>query len=636
VAPMAPPALDHVVRKCLEKDSDDRWQSAHDVASELQWISEAGSQAGVAAAITIRRRTREWLAWIAAIVVVAAMAVLVSKKLEPARPAPPPPMVFSVQAPRGTWLTRINPSPDGRNLLMRAVDERGEPRLWVRSIATGDLKELDGTADAFSPFWSPDGQWIGFFRRSKLLKVPANGSSSPIEIAETPVWWSIATWGQDGTILFAPSWDTPIYGVSEKGGIPEPVTTLEPGEASHVWGYRLGDGRIMVGVVMKQAGGRKAEEGIYVQTPGETARKLVLRINPFTLSLSSRGLLTYTDDPPKITLRRFDSKTLELKDPEEYGLPLRVQYADNSDDLRVFAQIDMGPEALRTATWYDRSGTVIGTIGEPGYIESPAISPDETHVALEYTKDGVQEIRNYETRRGVAISVHKSEVKWRQIWTPDGRSIVFALQTEPGKSDIVRVSADGTGGETKLVKGEHYATPYQISRDGRWLLFASDSANDPTYDLWIEDLENPGNPRRLIDSPKGISEFDGSFSPDAAWVAFATNEGGRPEVYVVNVQSGKKIRVSRDGGFQPRWRGDQRELFYLTRADEIMAASVESEGDELIIGEPRTLFNAPTLGWNRLYDVTGDGQRFLVLTGEQYRPTSATILVNWFERPATE
>jgi serine/threonine protein kinase len=635
VAPMAPPALDHVVRKCLEKDADDRWQSAHDVASELEWISEAGSQAGVASAITIRRRTREWLAWLAAVVVVATIAVLVTKKLQPAPPPPPPPMMFSIQAPKGTWLTGINPSPDGRKLLLRVIDERGEPRLWVRSVVTGTLKELDGTTDANSPFWSPDGQWIGFFARSKLLKVPADGRSRPIEIAETPVW-SVATWGQDGTILFAPSWDTPIYGVSDKGGIPEPVTTLEPGEASHVFGYRRGDGRIMVGVAMKQAGGRKDEEGIYVETPGETARKLVLRINPFTLSLSSRGLLTYTDDPPKITLRRFDQKTLELKDPEEYGLPLQVQTADNSDDLRVFAQIDRGPESLRTATWYDRSGKVIGTIGEPGYIESPAISPDETRVALEYTRDGVQEIRNYEVRRGIATSVHKSEVKWRQIWTPDGRSIVFALQTESGKSDIVRASADGTGDATTLVKGEHYATPNSISRDGRWLVFASDSANDPTYDLWIEDLDNPGKPRRLINSPNGIGEGDGAFSPDASWVAYRANEGAREEVYVVNVQSGKRIRVSRDGGFQPRWRGDQRELFYLTRADEIMAVSVESKGDELIIGEPRALFKAPILGWNRLYDATGDGQRFLVLTGEQYRPTSATILLNWFERPAAD
>ncbi len=186
------------------------------------------------------------------------------------------------------------------------------------------------------------------------------------------------------------------------------------------------------------------------------------------------------------------------------------------------------------------------------------------------------------------------------------------------------------------MKGEHYATPTSVSKDGRWLVFSSDSADDPTYDLWIEDLENPGQPRRLVDSPKGINESNARISPDARWVAYATNESGRNEVYVVSVESGKRTRVSLDGGYQPRWRGDQQEIFYITDADEVMAASVDAKGDELIFDEPRVLFRAPILGQNDLYDVTSDGQRFLVLTGEQYRPTSATILLNWFERPTTE
>jgi len=298
--------------------------------------------------------------------------------------------------------------------------------------------------------------------------------------------------------------------------------------------------------------------------------------------------------------------------------------------------IKKGPDRLRTATWYSRSGEVIGTIGEPGFIESPAISPDETHVALEYTKDGFQEIRNYELRRGIAISVHKSETTWRQRWSPDGRNIIFSLQTEPEKSDIVEVNADGTGEVRTLVRGEHYVTPGSISKDGRWLVFHADSAGEQTADIWLEDLENPGKPRRLHDSPKGVSEFNARLSPDAQWIAYATNESGRKEVYVTNVEFGKRIRVSPDGGFQPLWRGDQREIFYLTPADEIMAVSVGAEGDELVFGEPRVLFKAPILGFNDYYDVTSDGQRFLILTGEQYHPTSATILLNWFERPANE
>jgi len=634
VAPMSPPALDHVVRKCLEKDADDRWQSAHDVASQLEWISEAGSQAGVASAITIRRRTREWMVWLAVVVVVATIAVFVSKTLQPTPSAPPPPMMFSVQAPAGTWINQVEPSPDGTTLLLRVFDERGEPRVWVQSVSTGSLKQLAGTTNANAPFWSPDGQWVGFFSRSKMLKVAADGRSSPVEIADTRNWSGSTDWGRNGTILFSPSWDTPIYGVSDKGGTPEPVTTLEPGESAHrnpVW---LDDGRILFSVFMNESGGRRDEEGIYIQTPGDSGKRFVFKERSW--GLTSRGLATYTEDPPSISIRTFDPRTLEIGAPTIYALPSPLQEFGISDDLRIAAQIPKGPDRLRTATWYSRSGEVIGTIGEPGFIESPAISPDETHVALEYLKDGVQEIRNYELRRGIAISVHKSEVTWRQMWSPDGHEIVFALQTEPGKSDIVEVSADGTGGVRTLVKGEHYSTPSSISKDGRWLVLLSDSDDDPTYDIWLEDLDNPGKPRRLVDSPKGVNEFNARFSPDARWVAYATNESGREEVYVVNVASGKRIRVSPNGGFQPRWRGDQREIFYLTYADEIMAASVDAEGDELVFGEPRVLFKAPILGFNDLYDVTSDGQRFLVLTGEQYRPTSATILLNWFERPANE
>lgn len=635
-APMSPPALDHVVRKCLEKDADDRWQSAHDVASQLEWIAEAGSQAGVASAITIRRRTRGWMAWLAGMVVVATIAVLVSKTLQPTPPAPPPPMMFSVQAPAGTWLSEVKPSPDGTTLLLRLFDERGEPQFWVQSVATGSLKELAGTTNARSFFWSPDGQWVGFFSRSKMFKVAADGRSSPIEIANTGNWWGSTDWGKNGTILFSPSWDTPIYGVSDKGGTPEPVTTLEPGEFAHLSPAWLDDGRISFSVMMNESGGRRDEEGIYIQAPGDSGKQLVFTANPQNATLTSGRLATYTEDPPSISFRTFDPKALEIGAPTMYALPSQVQSWGNSDDLRVAALVPKGPDRLRTATWYSRGGEVIGTIGEPGIIESPAISPDETHVALEYSNDGVQEIRNYELRRGIAISVHKSEVKWRQMWSPDGREILFALQTEPGKSDIVEVSADGTGGVRTLVKGEHYLTPCSVSKDGRWLVFLSASDDDPTNDIWLEDLENPGQPRRLVDSPKGISESNARFSPDARWVAYATNESGREEVYVVNVESGKRTRVSPNGGFQPRWRGDQREIFYMTHADEIMAASVDAEGDELIFGEPRVLFKAPILGFNDLYDVTSDGQRFLILTGEQYRPTSATILLNWFEKPANE
>jgi Tol biopolymer transport system component len=633
VVPMTPPSVDHVIRKCLEKDPEDRWQSARDVAGQLQWISEAGSRAGVAPGVTLRRRTRERLFWAAALLLVGVGAVLAALLLRP-DPAPPPqPMTFTVQAPEGSWLTRVVPSPDGRRLLLRAVDRRGEAHLWVRSIATGRLTELEGTADARSPFWSPDGEWVGFFARSRLLKVPADGRSRPLEIAESRKWFGSVAWGRDGTIVFSPSWDTPLYAVSDRGGKPQPVTSLEEGEVAHRNPFFLADGRLLFDVKMETRGGRKDDEGIYVQTPGEAGKRLLLRAEPSSWALVGGAIGIYNEDPPRFSLRTLDPKTLELGPPEAHELPAALQTASVSQDLRIWAQIEQGPERQRTATWYDRAGKALGTVGEPGFIESPAISPDGRHVALEYSSDGLQEIRNYELRRGIAISVHKSPVTWRQMWSPDGRSILFALQNEPGRSDIVSMSADGTGELTTLVGGGHYATPYDLSRDGRWLLYGSDSADDPTYDLWIEDLESPGHPQRIVDSPKGVGEGGGRFSPDGSWISYHSDESGRNEIYLVQRATGQRIRVSPDGGFQALWRGDGRELFYLTRADEVVSAAIEPGGDGPMVGAPEVLFKAPILGWNQLYDVTDDGRRFLVLTGEQYHPTTATVLLNWFQSP---
>jgi Tol biopolymer transport system component len=630
-----PPRVRRLIERCLRKDPQSRLRDIGDARMVVEEAIAGREWENVPPAQETTAGRQGFLPWILVAMLAVLSAVLGIAIWRPAPPAPPPPMMFSVQAPTGTWINQVSPSPDGTNLLLRLFDERGEPRFWVQSVATGSLKELAGTTNAYAPFWSPDGQWVGFFSRSKMFKVAADGGSSPIEIADMPNWWGSTDWGENGTILFSPSWDTPIYGVSDKGGTPEPITTLEPGESAHLSPAWLADGRISFTVLMNDSGGRRDEEGIYIQTPGDPGKQFVLAADRRT-GLTSRGLVTYAGDPPSISIRTFDPKTLEIGAPTVYALPSQMQRWGNSDDLRIAALVPKGPDRLRTATWYNRGGEIIGTIGEPGFIESPAISPDETHVALEYMQDGVQEIRNYELRRGISISVHKSAVKWRQMWSPDGSEILFAFQTEPGKSDIVAVDADGTGGVRTLVKGEHYATPTSVSKDGQWLVFSSDSADDPTSDIWIEDLENPGKPRRLVESSKGIDESNGRFSPDARWVAYTTNESGREEVYVVNVESGKRTRVSLSGGFQPRWPSDQREIFYLTNANEIMAASVDVEGDELIFGEPRVLFEAPILGFNDLYDVTSDGQRFLVLTGEQYRPTSATILLNWFERPTNE
>jgi Tol biopolymer transport system component len=244
-------------------------------------------------------------------------------------------MMFTVPAPEGTWLIRLGPSPDGTRLLSCAFDERGEQRLWVRSIATGKLYELEGTAEARAPFWSPDGEWVGFFTRSRLFKVPADGHSRPLVLAELSIWSGGAAWGRDGTIVFSPSWDTPLFAVSDRGGTPRPVTTLEKGEVRHGNPAFLADGRLLLAVVMEPDGGRKDDEGIYVQRQGEAGKELVMRVKPGNWGLIADRIATYAPDPPRLVLRTLEPRTLNLGDPEEHALPAAAQWMDSSQDLRI-------------------------------------------------------------------------------------------------------------------------------------------------------------------------------------------------------------------------------------------------------------------------------------------------------------
>jgi hypothetical protein len=246
VQPVMPPALDHVVRKCLEKDPDDRWQSAHDVASELRWIGEAGSQAGVPTTLSVRRRSRERLAWgLVALLGTAAGLLAVVQLRRPAAPAvafratldPPPETSLIPFDELGLAL-----SPDGRQLAFVAIAADGSKQIWIRDLAEMSARPLGETSGAWYPFWSPDGRHLGFFADGKLKRIDLRGGS-PQVIAEAPSGRG-GSWGQGDVILFSPNIRSAIHQVPATGGTPTPVTRFLPEqETSHRWPHFLPDGR---------------------------------------------------------------------------------------------------------------------------------------------------------------------------------------------------------------------------------------------------------------------------------------------------------------------------------------------------------------------------------------------------------
>ncbi|MGK2858868.1 MAG: protein kinase domain-containing protein, partial [Thermoanaerobaculia bacterium] len=254
VAPMAPPALDHIVKKCLEKDPDDRWQSAHDVASELRWLSEAGSQAGVATTVTIRRKTRERLAWganlLTALLAIAGTWAFLHREKPPA-----PPLESSIGIPEGMRVALAGGfaiAPDSSAVAAVINDLQAGNTLWIRPLGASQFRPLAGTEDASHPFWSPDSRQIAFFANGKLKAVTAAGGNVRV-ICEAPAGRG-GSWGAAGTIIVAQSGISPLVKVSADGGEPKPLTKLSAGESSHRWPFFLPDGRRFVFVSFQSGG----------------------------------------------------------------------------------------------------------------------------------------------------------------------------------------------------------------------------------------------------------------------------------------------------------------------------------------------------------------------------------------------
>ncbi len=450
-------------------------------------------------------------------------------------------------------------------------------------------------------------------------------------IADALRWRGIGAWGPDGTILFTPSWDTPLYRMPLSGGTPAPATRLEAGETSHRNARFLPNGRFLFHVtVSSDSGNTTGQEGIYAQGPALEDRKIVLPWGGGNTnwSYADGKLLTYSSDPFTITSRRLDPWTLQLDDPVQIALPEKdLESIHHDADLDVVAFVERTARPREQLTWYDRAGNVLGTLGQAGSFFSLALSPDEGRVVVVRE----QGIRVLDLRRGMDTMARQCERCYMAQWSADGRSLLFSVQSASGKADIVETGPEGGPVLRTLVKGHGFALVFDVSADGECLLYDADPT-DNSPDLWLLNFRHGGKPVRVLDGTPGSETWTAALSPDRSLLAYASNESGRYEVYLKNLTTGRNYAVTASGATEPRWRADGRELFCATRADEIVAVRVTRKGDDLILDPPQRLFKTPLLGRNTSYDVTRDGQRFLVITGSKSRPTSATVLVHWFDR----
>jgi Tol biopolymer transport system component len=641
VVPMSPPALDHVVRRCLEKNPDDRWQSAQDVAAELQWISEAGSQAGTAAPVSARRKTRERVAWIAALALLVATAAVGWLALRWRQALGDRSVIrASILPPEGTTFEfsdvdsgSLALSRDGRQLVFSAVSKGGGRMLYVRPLESTASRPLAGTEGATFPFWSPDGRFVAFFADRKLMKVAADGGTPlPICAADSGRGGS---WSRDDVIVFAPTSQGPLYRVSASGGAPTPVSELDPAtsEGTHRHPFFLEDGRhfLFTATTNFSVGSNNSASAIYAASLDSRERKLVVRAR--SKGIVSRGYLLYVRDN-LLMAQPFDSTRLAVTG-EPFLVGVKVLYsADMSNGVFTASasgvlaayEKDVSRLVLKVVS---RSGQEIATVGEPAYYGFIRLSPDGRRLAVTLNEESQtgSDIWIMDLGSGSRTRLTFDQRAAGPVWSPDGRRIAYSRTGEGAAgSQIVVQDAAGGGAPQVLLADELNNEPWDWSPDGRYLLFNRSSAAN--FDIWVLPLDGR-KPFPLVASP--AEEGWGHFSPDGRWVAYISNESGRWQAYATRFpeRQGKwQLTSDTDGAYWiVDWVNGGKDLVHITSGQMLSILPLRLSRDSIQVGQRQRLMRS---GGDNSWTVSADGSRFVIAAspgGERDLPL--TLVSDW-------
>jgi serine/threonine-protein kinase len=678
---LSPPALDRVVKRCLAKDRNERWQTAYDLWQDVKWIKEGGGQAGAVpeakpAAKTWKRR----LAFSVAGLLAWAVTALVIWSI---RPAPPPQPVsrFTITLPAGDRLAALtNPavaiSPDGSRLVYAAI-RGGAQQLYVRDIGALEAKPLSGTESGSAPFFSPDGQWVGFYAGGSLKKISITGGAPVTLCLATGGFVVGAAWGTDGTIVFHYLNVGGLWQVADAGGMPKQLTTPDSkkGELIHRWPQVLPGGKavlfaasatnsnfngaqVAVGVL---GSGERRDLGwggsrpAYAASGQQTLLSLGVGGQGGHLVYAQGGtLMAAPFDPRRLAVGGTPVPVQEGVLQSLYSGVAQYSFSSNGSLVYVPGGIQGGQSTL---AWVDRKGAEQPLKAAAHAYRNPRVSPDGRRVAVEIDEQSSQ-VWTYDlSRETLTRLTFQGSYNGIPEWTPDGKRIAFQSNIG-GPLNLFWQPSDGSGGPERLTSGEvSNPSPNSFSPDGQLLAF-SDNNTTTSRDIWVLRLSDPGAPASAPAGPGGqgrkaqpflrtpYEELASRFSPDGKWLAYTSDESGHREVYVQPYPGpGGKWQISTDGGHEAVWNPNGRELFYRS-GSRIMAVDVNQSRDRegagagpsaFSAGRPRMLFEGPylpTAANSAYYDVSPDGQRFLMLKPVETpasAPTQINVVLNWFE-----
>jgi eukaryotic-like serine/threonine-protein kinase len=637
--PRIGPGLERIVRHCLEKNPSERFNSARDLAFAIEALSGSGSGEPSQRLDRVRRasrqiKKREMIAWsvvaIAGVVVAVLLLILYSRLYETPTPEA---ARFLVYPPEKTIFQGAGDyvSPDGHRLLFTAIGVDGKRALWVRTIDSLTAQLLPGTEDASQPFWSPDSRFIGFFAGGKLKKIEASGGS--VQVLADAQAARGGTWNSDGVIVFSPAVADGLLRVGAAGGPATQITTLDTAkfQTSHCWPFFLPDGKHFIYLARNS---QRQNSAIYAGSIDSNESKLIVNSDAGAI-YAAPGYLFFLRER-SLMAQPFDADKMRLTGEP---VPVVEQIGYSATTARAFFSVsNNGVLAYRgnvplngQLTWYDRSGKSLERVGTVGDFLGFSLSPDQKRIAVSRldVETGSYDVWMIELGRGTTSRFTFDQTNETfPIWSPDGNRIAFS-SNKYGPTDLFQKASNGAGSAELLFKSTNLKAPNDWSPNGQTIVY---NEFDPktNSDLWVLPLGGDPNPAPVMQTT--FSETNGRFSPDGKWIAYESNESGPGQIYVQGFPTGGKTQISTLGGFQPRWRGDGKELFYIGPDKKLMVVEIQAGTGGIQAGSPRPLFDLRigNLPGSPYYDVTRDGQRFLVsIIGEETAPTPMTVVMNW-------
>ena len=581
--PTTPASIERIISTALEKNADDRWQTAHDVARQLRWILDSSAAGEQAAAPLAKPRfspllTLLMVAFAAGLVTWSLMrffrsAPLDSRSLVRLEFAPPP----GILAAGSFDITSFAISPDGNTVCFLASIGR-DRALYLRDLASYEVRKVEGSEESLAPFWSPDGQWIGFSGRGKLWKTKRSGDTPPESLCEVAIAGAMGTW-QNHTILFSDAADgrPGIYRVADSGGLAVPITHLGKKEWRHAWPYFLADGQHFVYQAFSAQG---IDRDLVLASLDGTPRGVLLK-NVSQVRSSAIDQLMYVRDG-KLLAQRFDAgKARLVGEPVKVAADVSYFYPTGGAE---FDAVPAGSVLYRTETstgrvsMVDRGGGETKVLDGEGRFFDIDISPDSTKAAVTVLSHdtGLGDIWLYDLVRGVRDRFTSDPgMEFSPLWSRDGRWLLYSIAEGGSVPHIVRRALDGSSTEDVTAPGSfRYARSF--SPDGDTLYFVDRNPRTKT-DIYRMSMRTR-KPEAVMASE--FSEAQPEASPDGKWLAYSSDNTGSTEVYLQSLAGGsaRRIHVSSQGGSGPRWRGDSTELFYISAGHRGLSVARSASG----------------------------------------------------------